>query len=89
MRAADTATLTGIAAYGAEQNAGPLAAWASNKAWEDAHEFLANFTLGLVAVHVLGVFVESMLHGENLPRAMLTGYKRKDARSSSLDSAVP
>jgi cytochrome b len=80
-------TLTGLAAYGAEERAGPLAGWATSAAWKDVHEFFANLTLGLVMIHILGVLVESVLHGENLPRAMLTGYKRARARQDT-NSAV-
>lgn len=43
---------------------------------EDAHELLATLALGLVGVHVLGVGVSSLLHHENLVRAMLTGRKQ-------------
>jgi cytochrome b len=42
---------------------------------EDAHEALANAMLAVVLVHVCGVLVSSLLHRENLVRAMLTGYK--------------
>ncbi len=42
---------------------------------EDVHEVVANGTLALVAVHVGAVIVSSVLHRENLPRAMVTGYK--------------
>lgn len=42
---------------------------------EDVHEALANTLLGVVIVHVAGVLVSSLLHRENLVRAMLTGTK--------------
>lgn len=42
---------------------------------EELHEATSNTMLALVGVHVLGVLVSSLLHQENLVRAMITGYK--------------
>jgi cytochrome b len=44
--------------------------------WEPIHESLANLTLLLVIIHVVGVAVSSLIHRENLVRSMITGYKR-------------
>lgn len=75
-------TLTGLAVYGAEEHAGPMAGWFSHsngfwgKAFEEIHEFFANFTLFLVFVHVAGVIVESLIHKENLVKSMIDGMKK-------------
>lgn len=58
-----------------------LSGWASfsqtGGEWlEELHEGAANAMLALVAVHVLGVIVSSLLHRENLLLAMLSGNKR-------------
>jgi cytochrome b len=45
--------------------------------WEEVHEIAANAMLALVIVHMLGVGFTSVVHRENLVRAMITGKKRE------------
>ena len=47
----------------------------SGEQFEDIHEALSYAALGVVVLHVIGVIAASLLHRENLPRAMVTGYK--------------
>ncbi len=64
----------------ASEGQGPLAgtlfsSWRGE--WmEDVHEFFANFTLLLIFAHVSGVIFSSLLEGENLAKAMITGRKK-------------
>jgi cytochrome b len=72
-------SFTGMIMISGEGN-GPLAGtvfstWSGD--WmEDVHEFFANFTLLMVVAHVSGVLVSSVLEGENLVKAMVTGRKK-------------
>ena len=49
--------------------------WGS-EAMEEVHGALANATVALIVLHVLGVLVASFEHRENLVKAMVTGRKR-------------
>lgn len=51
---------------------------------EELHEGLAGTMLAVVFIHLAGVFSGSLLHGENLVRAMLTGFKQ-----GSPEDAIP
>jgi cytochrome b len=76
-------TFSGLCVYAADQNAGLLAGIISNeneKLWEEVHEFFANFSVFLVLIHIAGVIFESILHKENLGRAMVSGEKRQDEK---------
>ena len=78
-------TLFGLLTYGAMEFSGPLAGMVSGvgdniaHGFEEAHGFFANFTLLLVALHVVGVVVASLQHHENLVRSMIDGYKQVEA----------
>lgn len=72
--------LTGLAVYGADQAAGPLASIGpeNEEFWEEIHELFANLSVVLVVAHIAGVVVESIIHKESLAKAMLTGMKKAD-----------
>ena len=55
---------------------------------EELHEGLATSMLVVVLIHLAGVFSGSLLHGENLVRAMFTGFK-KGLPEEAIPSARP
>lgn len=70
-----------------------LAGWATyneigGHLLEELHEGLATTMLLVVIVHLAGVFSGSLLHGENLIRAMFTGKKQGHA-DEAIASARP
>ena len=76
---------SGLEFYAAAENAGPLAAGPGEAGgsgevgggiWEVLHETSANLVLVLVIIHVAAVVLASVVHRENLVRAMVTGLKR-------------
>ncbi|WPL17529.1 Ni/Fe-hydrogenase, b-type cytochrome subunit [Thiorhodovibrio winogradskyi] len=76
--------ISGLALYGAEEFAGPLAGVMRGlppflgEVLEETHEVLANVSLGLILIHVAGVLASSLLHHENLIGGMISGYKRQE-----------
>jgi len=73
-------SIAGLIVYGGEEQAGPLAGMVSEataEQFEEVHEVLANITLALVLIHIVAVLFASHVHKENLPRAMVTGRKRR------------
>lgn len=79
-----TIITSGLALYGADAWAGPLAPFLkgmdhdSIEILEEVHEIAVNVCLGLIAFHIGGVIWESLLHREDLIRAMLHGRKRPE-----------
>ena len=70
---------TGLVVYGGDQQAGPLAGMFrrdTGEATEEIHEVIAIITLAFVFLHISAVVFASLVHRENLVRAMITGRKR-------------
>ncbi|MEQ1647315.1 MAG: cytochrome b/b6 domain-containing protein [Hyphomicrobiaceae bacterium] len=72
---------TGLIALGGALKDGPLApvmTYTVGALATQLHEVLAFVLLGLIALHVLGVIIESLRTHENLARSMVIGTKRME-----------
>lgn len=74
-------TASGVALYGLEEGAGPLAHMMENVSFgtealiKEAHAFMADLLAFLIVFHVAGVLTESILQRQNLIKSMITGHK--------------
>lgn len=71
--------VTGLLVLGGEEKQGPLAGvvgYSVGSLAKPAHLWLTILLLGMVALHIIGVAVESVLTHDNLVRAIVTGWKR-------------
>lgn len=59
-----------------------------NDGIKDVHEVLAWVTVGVVAVHVLGVALHTVRHRENITRSMIDGQKHAEP-SAAIASVKP
>ena len=72
-------TATGLLALGGAEKQGPLAgvtSYATGDAANVVHGYLSDALMIMIAVHVVGVMVESLLVRDNLVSAMIGGKKR-------------
>ena len=83
--AADGAAIATVAQAEEKEGGGGKAERAEGKRSivSEVHGALANITLALVILHVLGVGLASYAHRENLVAAMLTGEKRAAERGQA------
>jgi len=75
-------SITGMLVLAGEEGHGPLKGligYSTGIASHRIHEILAWSMLGLTAVHVIGVIVESVFHKENLIWSMISGHKEDAA----------
>jgi len=71
-------TISGLVVLGGEENQGPLAGVVSYRIGDmtgDIHEAMVFVLMALIALHILGVIIESFLTRENLVKSMIDGNK--------------
>ena len=84
--------VSGITVYGIQEGRGVLSflndtMFKEMKFFKDIHELLSNLLLGLIFIHISGVFVDRLLHKENKTLiSIFNGYKNVNAKSAILNN---
>ncbi len=81
---------TGALVYAGPEFQGPLSGLLTKRgahALKEVHEALSGALLGLVALHVVGIVVSSLIEGQNLVAGMITGWKRAPDEAGGLAPA--
>ena len=71
-------TTSGLFLLGGQENQGPLAGVINYKTGHMAgelHEVMALILMGLIALHIIGIIVETRLSRKNLVKSIIDGYK--------------
>ena len=84
--------VTGMLTYGIQEGRGVLAFLHTSyfkemEVFEEVHEFFTTVLLVLVAIHIVGVLVDTILHKEiRTLRSMIDGYKHIKAQEAKLNT---
>ncbi len=84
--------VSGILTLGGENQQGPVEGifnFAQGETFHLVHKMTAWIMLALIAVHISGVIIASVLHRENLIRAMVTGVKQCPTEQISVAPQIP
>ena len=72
--------VTGLALAAVEQGRGPLVAWLGHDlpmkaGFKSPHDFLEEFVLGFVVLHIAALILHEVRHGVPMAQAMVSGFQ--------------
>jgi cytochrome b len=89
---ASVAVISGVAALAGEKGYGPMngiVSYPQGSLAHRIHELVAWTMLAVVAAHIAGVVISSVVERQNLALAMITGVKPSSSEEASVSASVP